>query len=300
MPEFVWDFEVPEFGVKRLAIAPCPHCAPDTPKYKKGVIAYFADEQVIRLMGTDCFAAMNPEAHAESLRNMRANKKAVKDERYLRSQLPKLNDIIISAQHSYGVAKAVDKVQEQIRSSYNLIALQKLWDATKGGEYRVLVEADENVTDTSGNTRTARRERFDRYGSAPSMALFDPASAPLAPRVKRVSDRLEALRQRMSAEPNLAFIPAKTRGEMVRTFGSAFQELKNLMASVESRRRILRPAEIATLRAWGARDNAEAKAFVDFSGNVLRLGRESLGAAQIQCGSAIYSVLPTLPAIADV
>lgn len=66
VPVYIADFEIPERFRKAKRFCPCPCCRAEFGKFGHGKIAWFPNERVIRLIGPDCFAALNPEAHAKA------------------------------------------------------------------------------------------------------------------------------------------------------------------------------------------------------------------------------------------
>lgn len=53
--QYVAEFWLPS----SKALAPCPCCRPKHGKYRHGMVAYFPEEQVIRILGHNCFASIN-------------------------------------------------------------------------------------------------------------------------------------------------------------------------------------------------------------------------------------------------
>jgi len=83
-PVYLDEFDLPLANLKAGHLAPCPCCWSNHPKYGlSGKIAWFPDEAIIRLLGPDCFAAMDQDAHAEALALMRQEKRRKQDIAYL-------------------------------------------------------------------------------------------------------------------------------------------------------------------------------------------------------------------------
>jgi hypothetical protein len=75
---YIGEFDLPPSHQAPDRHAPCPCCSPRAPKFsRKGKIAWFPDEHVIRMIGPECFATLNPEGHWEVWRS--STKKRLSD-----------------------------------------------------------------------------------------------------------------------------------------------------------------------------------------------------------------------------
>jgi hypothetical protein len=107
-PVYIGEFSMPKRLPKSKRLAPCPCCWDHFGKFESGMIAWFPDEKVIRLIGPDCFRALNPEGHDRAKRQYREEQEAEKDNAYLLSNLPKLPDAIEVIERAVIVAEAVE------------------------------------------------------------------------------------------------------------------------------------------------------------------------------------------------
>jgi hypothetical protein len=69
VPVYLAEVDLPERFLKAKRFCPCPCCWPEFGKFGHGMIAWFPAEHVIRIIGQDCFASLNPEVHAQARRN---------------------------------------------------------------------------------------------------------------------------------------------------------------------------------------------------------------------------------------
>jgi hypothetical protein len=74
---YVGEFDLPLSHQSKGKWAPCPCCSPEHTKYcKRGKIAWFPKECTIRMLGPDCFAAIDERGHEEALREFSRRAKA--------------------------------------------------------------------------------------------------------------------------------------------------------------------------------------------------------------------------------
>jgi hypothetical protein len=108
-PIYVGRIEISADARKRKEFSPCPCCTPNHRKFGEGLIAHFEDEQVVRLMGKDCFAAINRVGHEEAYRDLirRENERRVLD----------------------NVLNIVDRLPDWVRAGDELLAIGKAADA---------------------------------------------------------------------------------------------------------------------------------------------------------------------------
>jgi hypothetical protein len=78
---YLAEFDLPKKLHKSPHLfAPCPCCSPTHPKYvRNGKIGWFPDEGIIRIIGPDCFAALDKEGHFKAVAQLRAEQQIEKD-----------------------------------------------------------------------------------------------------------------------------------------------------------------------------------------------------------------------------
>lgn len=108
-PIYVDRIEISADARKRKEFSPCPCCTPNHRKFGDGLIAWFEDEMVIRLMGKDCFATINRVGHEDAYRDLlrRENERRVLD----------------------NVLNIIDRLPNWVRAGEELLAIGKAADA---------------------------------------------------------------------------------------------------------------------------------------------------------------------------
>ncbi|WP_157179735.1 hypothetical protein [Rhizobium sp. CF142] len=138
MPIYVGRIEISADARKRKEFSPCPCCTPNHRKFGEGLIAWFEDEQVIRLMGKDCFAAINRVGHEDAYADLvrRENERRQLD--YILSIIDKLPHWVRSGDELLTIAKAADAfypvIEDRIVKSQGV---SNFWREIRGGALHV-------------------------------------------------------------------------------------------------------------------------------------------------------------------
>jgi hypothetical protein len=125
-PQYIGEFEMSGRRPRSIREAPCPCCWDRFRKFLSGMIAWFPEDQVIRLIGPDCFATLNPDGHRRAKRRYQDEQEAAKDRSHLLSQLPKLAKAINTILQAAEVGAAVDAFHHDLHVDFGKIGLH-LW-----------------------------------------------------------------------------------------------------------------------------------------------------------------------------
>lgn len=137
IPIYLDEFELPATLIKSGRLAPCPCCTPRHPKYGKGKIAWFPKESVIRLLGPDCFATVNKDAHEAAVAEMRIRKQREADIAYLLKHQDRLRKAYRVISDAIQVAKAIDRFSDDLRYAIRERMNFVIWDRVRQGELAV-------------------------------------------------------------------------------------------------------------------------------------------------------------------
>jgi len=97
--------------------SPCPCCTPRTAKWKKaGKIAWFPEEGVIRIIGPDCFRALNPEGHDQAVADLRREQTKQQDVRYLLANIGVVPHTLRAIHAASNALNAWDEFAAALRS----------------------------------------------------------------------------------------------------------------------------------------------------------------------------------------
>src|SRR6202035_2871316 len=132
VPVYVGEFSLPQKFLKAKRFAPCPCCWDEFGKFGHGKIAWFPDERVIRLIGPDCFASLNPEAHAKAQSDFDIEQERRRNNEFLLSNLGRVPEVIRIVERAITVSKAVETFHGELHGKLGIIKLN-LWPYVRRG-----------------------------------------------------------------------------------------------------------------------------------------------------------------------
>jgi hypothetical protein len=182
---YIGTFDLPKSHQAPDRHAPCPCCSPRAPKYsRKGMIAWFPDEHVIRMIGPECFQTLNPDGHWEAVETFDREEGARRTIDYLVGNLHLSGKSIEVLQNALPTLTAIDEVHATLRSRLTDIVRVDLWRHVGRGSLKVHVMS-----------------RRLRRGPAPKRwkILWTSGSLPNSPAIKCLAQRLHDLQAEQQA-----------------------------------------------------------------------------------------------------
>ncbi|MEP9351388.1 hypothetical protein [Xanthobacter sp. KR7-225] len=296
MPVYIGEVYLPAARVKAKRWAACPCCCPRDPKYGRepGKVAWFPDEQVIRLMGPDCFRALNPEGHDIAVANLAKEQKEWRDKVFLLGNLTKVVDAVALLEDARLIADDFDELQDTLHSRLSICA-PKIWHHIGKGVLSLHRSEKEVYRRRDGELHLRPVEVTVRYGSV-SVALFDPDSRPLSRKFTKVIESLYDI-DYDDVEAALSALSDAERAKAAKTLDQCFQKGRELLAELAERRRCLSPANLATLRAWGREAETPIRFFINRDGSDLFVGARPSEVMRIPLPASVDVVISELPAL---
>jgi hypothetical protein len=92
------------------------------------------EEHVIRILGPDCFRALNPEGHDLAYDNMKAEEQRENDINFLLSRIGDVPKLIEAVEHAIPVAETVDALGVTLRKELDQILRTRMWDHVREGQ----------------------------------------------------------------------------------------------------------------------------------------------------------------------
>ncbi|SFM50698.1 hypothetical protein SAMN05216573_102176 [Bradyrhizobium sp. Rc3b] len=231
--------------------APCPCCSPRAPKYShNGKIAWFPDEHVIRMIGPDCFATLNPEGHWEAMEQFTREEAERRTIAYLLTNLH-LNrparEVITDA---LPALEAVDEVHTVLQHRLTEIIRIDLWRHVGRGSLDV-TEMSRRMRRTRGGAEEVEsfldvRKLFD----FPGYQMFSPKTSRLAGRIKGTAKRLSLLDLGDETQERVRAMTKEDQAKAARMLSQGITAAANIFADAEAIRSGFRPMSIANLRGW--------------------------------------------------
>jgi len=285
--EYLGEVHLPdEFKTQRHRWAPCPCCVPYRPKWRKdGRIAWFPEERVIRILGGDCFKAINSTGHFEAIVAMRRRESERKSLAYLASNAHLAPEIEAAVRAAIPAAAAVMTVKSLALRKLQGAFRINLWPHISGG-----LKVREKVSEGDDRMVSA----FVPFnGTLQSTAFFDPAVAVDPDKLRKIADQLAEIPQSGFDE-----VQPKDREKHGRMLGRGLSAAREAFEAIERIRSMFRSGDIGTLRRWGSDEDAPIRFFIEFNDGRLRMGRAGDQTVTVQVPDAFWAALRPLPEIA--
>jgi len=235
---YVGEFDLPAKCRYQHHWAPCPCCSLFHPKYREGgKIAWFPEEQVIRLIGPDCFKALNAEGHAEALAALRKEQQREKDILYLLDNLPRVPALLAATREALPLAKAVDDFRSDLMLRLERTLKIDLWREIRDGKLRVRTQRREAFRRADGSEGFRNVDDFRDYASIDGHDLLNPKTMRFTPRLQRVEAHLEALLVYEEAEEQ-GVEADRRRRDAAKRFGDCSGRLKRLFRGTGRRQKV--------------------------------------------------------------
>jgi hypothetical protein len=289
---YVNDFQLP-----KGRLTPCPCCWPNHEKFRGGMIGWFPDEAVIRLIGPGCFASINKEGHEAALRELKARQKLTASIIFLRNNRDKIPAAIDRLDRAHSVAQHLDEVQSFFASAERRTTIvPDLWQHIRNdGQLHVI---DRELIVDRRPSRDDDDDEEDRYRMVDRVAsriagyrLIDPLRRPLAPRLDSARRRLADIDipdLDQDLDPvRLGKLESGVQ-RAVRDGQEAIDELNDVV-------RFLSPVSLASIRTWGNDRLAPLRYYIGRDGNSLLMGQTAGRTRRIDLPSNVGGQVLNIP-----
>lgn len=282
IPEYLDEFDLPDKLIRGKHFAPCPCCTPRHPKFGlNGKIGWFPDEGVIRLLGPDCFATLNKEAHETAKEDLRKRKQRARDTRYLLGNQPRLLSALANLRQALLVAEAIVSFANELQ--YVLVENLDLplWSEVHSGYLKVW----EEFSDLSGRTGQVRRlSREVDYAPVCGFHMLDPHLKNYPFQIEQNIDGLEIV-ERADWAAKLDEMSDIDRNKLARVISNTIKKSRGLLEEMGELQQFVSPVNVATIRTWGNKPPAAASCFAR---RLATLASVFVGAMPIETGIPVH------------
>ncbi|MQV12176.1 hypothetical protein GHL01_00255 [Sinorhizobium meliloti] len=138
-PNYVGRFYLRKELVESKTWAPCPCCSPDHRKFGRegGLIAYFPDEKVIRLIGPDCFGSLNHEGHESAIADLKRREREKSELEYILRCVGRIGQWRSATDEMLKIARQADTFFPGIQNRIEVSLQVRLWRNIRDGMLRV-------------------------------------------------------------------------------------------------------------------------------------------------------------------
>lgn len=287
------------FDLDRDRAAPCPCCSSGTAKYfKDGKIAYFPDEQVVRMIGPDCFATLNPEGHEEAMKQYMAEKQRKREIDYILANITIAPELERVLEEAIPLAEAVDTVRNTVSDGrLDEILGVELFPHMGAGVLSVTTERQETYVDSYGETGTRTAQHKEEYARIAGPVMVRKSASRFVNQLKHV---LDAIRKIPAPDPNriresVEAMDETSRAQVARLLGNSVGTSRSIWKGLDDARSFFSPGNIATINGWGRHPDSPVQIEIRREGRDVTISRPGYNGRLIRLPEAFDKVLDELP-----
>ena len=267
----------------------CAVCWHHYPQFKNhGVIAWFPDEGTIKIMGWDCYKALDPEGHAAAAAQFRLDEAQRSNERYLISRLPQVPILLADLEWDLAIAKAMVALRAAFVSALARQGLEDLPNHMKTGELLVF-RGDGAEPSQAENDTTIRYAKIDGF------ALIGKSGLPLARDIEQARSAMRELKFGKGWEQKLASMSQQQMAKIAKLFGNALKSWETARSEIADRQLFISPEVGRTIQTWSDLPNATLRFYFEYDHERIKLGLSPSRCEIVEIPLQARERLSTLP-----
>lgn len=301
---YIEEFDVPAPDTIER-VAPCPCCNPNHPQYKnKGKIAWFPHEGVIRIIGPQCFKAINASGHDEALIDLRRRKKRREEIATILRHSAGLDGLIAALDEALPIAEDLDTFMREINRVIDGELQLQLWREVKGGDLMVAETRQVPFQKTDGTIGTRKEDFRVAFARIRGNAMIDRCGQPAIGKLGPLRAGLAQVAKRIGEVAALDDLSDAERESMAGQLVKGRQVAEEVLSAMLARQVFLTSDAIETLHSWGQHPNAPMKFSIERRGHGVNLssprrGMMSLRPIRVEIGESAIKPIPVLPALGE-
>lgn len=282
---------------------PCPCCHWDIPWFKgkeerPGMIAWFPEEHVIRLIGHDCFTKLNPEGYRIAKENWKKQKKLHGNIYYISQNFHLIPRFETAIQKNLAIAKALDHFYRLFHLKIKSLNLHAAVKEISSGDLMLNVENVTLVKQADGSETFQNTPSREKYSSFDGKEMLEKGRKPIEPKLHEALSLLESAKTRLEALNGDTSIENYSEVKnIVSAFSRAVRISEEAMKDVQALKKFLGPITLNTIYAWGAHKQVPANLYFSRENNKFFIGTEKSKSVSIQISTKLEEPITRLPQI---
>jgi hypothetical protein len=214
------------------------------------MIAWFPSERVIRLLGPDCFASLNPEAHRQARSVFEEEQRRRRDTNFLIANVGKIPEVIAVIQRALPVARAIEQLHTLLHDRFRTLGI-RLSFVGHNGELPITEQTQEFRRDARGEMETHDTEVTRAYATISGHRMTESRRLHLSNVLERCLERLREHNYGTDWQARIEQMSDGRREKAADELSKVVKVAKDVIAKIVELRRFAEPVTINTLRAWG-------------------------------------------------
>lgn len=298
---YLGTFDLPPSHQAPDRHAPCPCCSPRAPKYsRKGMIAWFPDEHVIRNIGPECFKTLNPDGHWEAMAQFDREEAARRTIAYLSNNLHIVPKALETINAAYAPLEALDEVRQLLHQRLHEVLHVDMWRLVRTGTLMVNVTGRRMRRHRDGTQTVEDFLDEQPFAAFAAHQMFSPKESQLASRLRGTAKKLSFLDFGDELQERLRSMSDADRAKAARHLSTNLNNAAGILEEAISIRRGFRADNVAILKGWFNHPGCPVHLHVSIDGGNFYIGKSELQQLRIELPEGFWKPLGELPKIATV
>jgi hypothetical protein len=248
---YIGEFDLPVSHQAPDRHAPCPCCSPRAPKYsRRGKIAWFPDEHVIRVIGPECFQTLNPEGHWDAVETFNREEAERRTIAYLVANLHLNVPAREVIERALPTLEVIDQVHTTLQQRLKDVLRIDLWRHVgrgalnvheKGRRMRRSRDGSEEVVDFLDERQL---HQFSGYH------MFSSKTSRLASRIRGCGKRLSFIDFGNEVEGRVRAMNTEEQAQAARILSKGISTATGIFEEANGIRQGFNGMSIAMLKGW--------------------------------------------------
>jgi hypothetical protein len=248
---YIGEFDLPDSHQAPDRHAPCPCCCPKAPKYsRRGKIAWFPDEHVIRMIGPECFATLNPEGHWEAVAQFDKEEAERRTIAYLVANLHLGVPAREVIERAMPTLDAIDRVHATLQQRVNEVLRIDLWRHVSRGSLSVNEMSRRMKRARGGAEEVEDFMDVREFRPFPNYQMFSPRTSNMASRIKGFAKRLSLIDFGDEVEERVRAMTTEEQAKAARILSKGISSAAGIFEEANTIRGGFAPMSIANLKGW--------------------------------------------------
>jgi hypothetical protein len=262
------------------------------------MVAYFPEEQVIRILGHNCFGSINSDKHNEAILKYREDIRRAQDQNYLLNNLGLVPELLKIVADAVPVGYAVDDLRNSAVQIFKEALKTDLYSHIRTGSLLITTvrKQHSNLPGREGEEREVRLT--ESYGRIAGQDMLKASYPRLGRRLEQAQLALQQIDYGVSFKDRLATMDDADRKQAARLLFRSLTSIQDTFKRIQDLRQFTSPTTIATLNGWARHPDAPLQMRVSYDGPSLQVGTKEFEVRRIIVPPAYQTTLKALPSIA--
>ncbi len=296
--DYLEEFTIPGSKGRPHLWGACPCCTDCYPKYRVGLVAWFPEERVVRLVGRDCFERLNPEAHKSRYRELKRRGERSRQIAYLLSNLHIVDDVRSVIATNKVIAQALDEVRKSLQQSVALLGIP-LWDHIRDGNLHQSIEEVVTTADKSGQTRESTRRSSRVYASVRGQEILDPTRSSVLRLLVSADQQLASIAGWRDFLGLLPHMSDAERAKIARALKAGLRGTERASDEIDRLQCFFRRQTLSTLRRWSTLPNCTCRFSLELQDGYILIGTDRYQKVRVNLPTGLSNTPRRLSPIAS-